>query len=351
MLEIIPLQKKNKWNCIVTSFKDWDIYYLNEYAHSLFVHGDGVPYLILVSNMGKKMAHVVFQSDISEFPPFQNALDKDTFYDWSTPYGYGGPLLDGDIDKQFMSAAELEVAEFAKENGIVSEFFRFHPLLQNQKELEEIMDVRYLKKTIYMDTSSNEIINANMTPNARNMTRKAEKNGVEIRIDHGENLNEFITIYNETMRYNHVGDYYFFEQSYYEDMIENMKDHVVFFYAVYDKRIISASIFLYNDQFMHYHLSGTLPEFRKMAAANLILTRAAYWACDRGIKYFHLGGGVDNEDSLLRFKKHFNRNGQIDFCIGRRIFLPDKYEEFVNLRKKMDAGFNERTNFLIQYRG
>ncbi len=38
-------------------------------------------------------------------------------------------------------------------------------------------------------------------------------------------------------------------------------------------------------------------------------------------KEFHLGGGVENEDSLLRFKKHFNRNGLIDFCIGSKVFF------------------------------
>ena len=134
-------------------------------------------------------------------------------------------------------------------------------------------------------------------------------------------------------------------------IINNMKDYLIFFYAMYDNQIISASIFFYNDKFMHYHLSGTLPEYRKLAAANLILTKAAFWACEHGIRQFHLGGGVDVDDSLFRFKKHFNRNGLLDYCIGSRVFLPDEYQKLVNLRKETDKNFDLQKKYLIQYRG
>ena len=45
-MELISLKEKEKWNNLVMEFPQWDIYYLNEYAHSLQLHGDGIPYLI-----------------------------------------------------------------------------------------------------------------------------------------------------------------------------------------------------------------------------------------------------------------------------------------------------------------
>ena len=43
-MEIITIEDKDKWNEIVKSFPHWDVYYLNEYAKSFGIHGDGVPY-------------------------------------------------------------------------------------------------------------------------------------------------------------------------------------------------------------------------------------------------------------------------------------------------------------------
>ena len=43
---------------------------------------------------------------------------------------------------------------------------------------------------------------------------------------------------------------------------------MVYFYAVWEEKIISAAMFFYNENFMHYHLSGTLWEYRKLASVD-----------------------------------------------------------------------------------
>lgn len=350
-MKIITIEDKVEWNEIVMSFPDWDVYYLNEYAQSFALHGDGVPYLLYWTDGNSRMAYVVMQNDIADFKPFRKYMEKQKYYDWTTPYGYGGPLLDGDVSLEWINNAEKEKELFAKEHHIVSEFFRFHPLLQNQKKLETAIKVLYMKKTVYIDTQSEDVIYANMTPNNRNMVRKAKKNGVHIFFDKGENIDKFIEIYNETMQNHNADEYYFFEHDYFEFIRTQMKENVLFAYADYEGKIVSASIFFYNEKYMHYHLSGTLSEYRNLGAANLLLTEAALWACEHQIKEFHLGGGVENEDSLLRFKKHFNRNGLIDFCIGSKVFLPEVFEELVALRARVDSTFDSNRQFMIKYRG
>lgn len=350
-MEIISVYENEKWNRIVKDFAKWDIYYLNEYAKALQLHGDGQPYLLYWENGQDKMAFVVMQNDIAEFGIFKEKINKGELFDWTTPYGYGGILVSESASAEWVKQNIDELYKWAEKNNIVSSFFRYHPLLQNQKVLESMEKVSYVKKTIYVDTASEELIWANMTPNNRNMVRKAKKNGVAIFKDHGEHLEEFMEIYNATMKKNNAEDYYYFGRDYFEYIRDNMKDNIIFFYAVYEEKIISASIFFYNEKFMHYHLSGTLMGYNKLGATNLLLTTAATWAAHHKIKKFHLGGGVEKEDSLFRFKKHFNRNGLLDFCIGAEIYMPDEFAKLVNLRKQYDETFDETKPFLIKYRG
>ena len=350
-MEIIRSDHREEWNHIIKSFSDWDIYNLNEYVTSFQLHGDGKPILIYIADDEGRMAYCMMENDIAEDENLKEVLQRGRYYDWTTPYGYGGPLIDGDPADEWLDSAFERIRSYAVEHHIVSQFFRFHPLLQNQKLLEQVSRVLYMKKTVYVDTSSEEIIYANMTSNNRNMVRKAQKNNVRIIIDYGERLHDFIDIYEETMRHRAANEYYFFERSYFDYIINEMRDNVVFFYAEYEGCIISASIFFYNDRFMHYHLSGTRFEYRNLGAANLLLSEAAYWALKHGITKLHLGGGVGIEDSLLSFKKHFNKNGLIDFCIGCNIFIENDFETLVELRRKSDPSFDVNRPYMIKYRG
>lgn len=350
-MEIIDVESKEKWNQLIKSFAQWDIYYLNEYAVSLQLHGDGRPYLIYHEKDGVKLAYVVMQKDIAKSKHFTGLLKEGELYDWETPYGYGGPLIEGAYTQAWVEEFVQILTEWCQHRGIVTEFFRFHPLLQNQKILENVNTVLYMKKTVYIDTVDKEIIFRNMTPNNRNMVRKAMKNGVQIIRDNGERIEDFCRIYQATMKNNKAEEYYYFEKEYFDYLIHEMKENMVFFYAIYNEKPISSAIFFYNQNYMHYHLSGTLPEYRKLAATNLLLSEAANWAAEQGIEKLHLGGGVGIEDSLLTFKKHFNRNGLLDFCIGRTIFNQQIFDELVSLRQKHDKDFDIEVPFLIKYRG
>ena len=350
-MEIISVNEKQKWNHIVKSFPTWDIYYLNEYAYSLQLHSDGIPCLIYYEKDGNRLCYVMMQEDLADFQPLSNCLAKGEYFDWTAPYGYGGPLTEGSITVEWISEFIKELTDWCMEHRIISQFFRFHPLLQNHIILEEVCDVIYMKKTVYIDTSDKETIFQNMTPNNRNMVRKAAKNKIEIIMDKGERVEEFKKIYDSTMKNNNAEEYYYFEKEYFDYLIHEMNQNLIFFYALYQGLAVSASIFFYNEEYMHYHLSGTLSEYRKLAATNLLLSHAADWAAEHGIKKFHLGGGVGIEDSLLRFKKHFNRNGLLDFCIGRTIFDQSAFDNLVELRKKSDQQFDETVPYLIKYRG
>lgn len=184
----------------------------------------------------------------------------------------------------------------------------------------------------------------------RNMVRKAIKSGITIFHDKGNYLDEFIKIYEATMDNNSASSYYYFERSYYEYLIENMRENIEFFYSVYENRIIGAAIFFFNKEFMHYHLSGIYKEYRALAPTNLLLYEAARWACRQGIRLIHLGGGIEREDNLFCFKKGFNKNGRLPFYVGRTIFDQMAYKELLSIRKSVEDDFDVNNKFMIQYR-
>ena len=145
-------------------------------------------------------------------------------------------------------------------------------------------------------------------------------------------------------------NYFYFEKEYFEYLKKSLSENIVFFYSKFEGKIIGSAIFLYNNNSMHYHLSGTLFEYRKLASTNLLIFEAAKWANSHGINKLHLGGGLRDNDSLFGFKKQFNKKGYLDFTIGRMIFDTELYNDILMQREKIDEKFDKNNPFLIQYR-
>ena len=327
----------------------WDIYYLYEYVYSFMLHGDGRPLLIFWEDKGRSLCYAVMESDIADCKGFCQKLNKGSFFDWETPYGYGGPLINGVLFDEQQIQFLKELKEYCFEKKIVSQFVRFHPLLENHMAVPLCIENRYLRDTIYIDTASPEIIVANMDTKNRNMVRKARKSGVRIERVPIDDYREFIDIYNETMIKDNADEYYIFNEEYFKSL-EMMKNNACIFYSEYEEIPISGAIVFYNEQYMHYHLAGTRTTFRKFSPSNLLLYEAACWGCEQGIKKFHLGGGMLPDDNLFLFKKKFNKNGRLPFIVGRTIFDRETYKYLCQMRKKIDSSFDENNNFMIQYR-
>lgn len=313
------------------------------------LHGDGDIFLIYFENEADRFCYVVMMRDIAKTVQFSGFLEEEKYYDWETPYGYGGPLADCAITTASQLIFKKEIVDYCIQRNIVAQFVRFHPLLRNYDVLPDVIETRYLRDTIFMDTADSEVIIANMDTKNRNMVRKAQKNGIVIVKKGIEDFEDFIPMYNETMERNGAEEYYTFKRDYFESLCY-MRDNAFILYALYEDKPICGSIMYYNDRFMHYHLSGSYADFRKYAPSNLLLYEAACWAAENGIKQFHLGGGMIPDDSLFRFKKQFNKNGYASFVVGRTIFNKEAYRELLQIRQIINPEFNKENGFMLQYR-
>ncbi len=335
----IQVTESKEWDKIVRTFSNHDVYHLSGYAKAFEIHGDGQPHLFYYENDGVRGMNVVMMRDIADDSRFSEKIQHNTYFDLITPYGYGGWLIEGTGDtKELFSKYE----EWAKSNNVVSEFVRYHPVLDNAGFSKVAYDVVPLGGTIALDISSKETLWANITSKNRNMIRKAEKNGITIHMGRTSELFEmFREIYNATMDKDNADSYYYFASDFYKSVEDDLPDNSQIFYAVYEDKIIAASIILFENGRLNYHLSGSRREYQNLAPTNLILYKAALWGCENGCKTFHLGGGVGSgEDGLFKFKKSFYRGEPCRYHIGKKIFMQKEYDKLLALRGDMpESGF------------
>ena len=337
-LRVLTLVQNEEWDNIVRTFRNYDIYWLSGYVKAFQIHGDGEPFLFFYEDTTVRGINVVMKRDVASDIHFRGLIPEGQYFDFSSPYGYGGWLIEGDDSNRLFMAYE----NWCIKNGIISEFVRFHPVLENYKYCENSYDVVALGNTVSMDLSSPEIIWSNIHSKNRNMIRKAKKNGISIYSGrYPEIYRVFREIYNGTMDKDNAEAYYYFGENFYESILNDLPQNAQVFYAVYEGKIIAASIMLAANGYMNYHLSGSIKEYSNMAPSNLLLYEAALWGNANGCRSLYLGGGVGSgEDTLYKFKKAFYKPDDVKrFHIGKKVFIQERYDELLLLREPIESGY------------
>ena len=350
MLFVITLEDCEKWDSIVRTFDKFDVYYLSGYVKAFKIHGDGEPLLFYYEDDSVRGINVVMKRDVADDIHFQGKIPADTYFDFATPYGYGGWLVQGEGDS---SKLFDEYTSWCKENGIISEFVRFHPVLENHIYSHNKYEVIGLGETVAMDLTSPDIIWQNITSKNRNVIRKAIKNGVSIYNGRCPELySVFKEVYDATMDKDNAEDYYYFKTDFYNSVLNDLPNNAQIFYAQLDDgTIIAASIMIAANGRINYHLSGSRRDYQHLAPTNLLLYRTALWGCENGFKTLYLGGGVGSgEDSLFKFKRAFYKGELKRFYIGKATYDETKYKELLAIRVAEDADV-EQSNYFPKYRG
>lgn len=352
MLQVVTLEQAKQWLEIVKRFENWDIYYLPEYVKAFRIHGDGEPLLFYYKGSSVQVMNVVMKRDIADDPRFQGKIPSKTYYDLVTPYGYGGGVAEGEKDATALKEYKAAYEAYCARQSIVSEFVRFHPLLGNAWDMEELYQVQSLGATIAIEMHSAEQIWNDFSSANRNKIRKAQKHDVAVFWGRSARLLEqFHCMYNGTMDKDQATPYYYFGSDFYKSILEDLKYHFLVFYAVYQGEIAAMSLILFANQRLHYHLSASDPAFKFAAPTNLLLYESALWGLENGFRSLHLGGGLGSrKDDLYKFKKAFNKQNDLEFAVGRRAFSEASYNELVEIRKNSTPDFDSSAAFFPLYR-
>lgn len=346
---LLSLKDKSEWSRQHDSLPtdQQDVYFTPEYYALYEQNGDGRACCFVYGEEGGIVLYPFLLNSINQLGYKLN----DSYYDIQGAYGYNG-IVTSSKDDGFIARFHDCFDQFCQEHHIVAEFSRFHPLLNNQILASPKMQTFYSRHTVSLDLSLSEddIWMKQIGSKNRNMIRKAEKEGVTIVESDG--YDTFKRLYDGTMTNLHAEDFYFFPQAYYEGYKQTFKDKSMLCLAMYEGKPIASSMFMFSDDYAHYHLSGRDKEYSRYAANNLILWYAIRKAKERGCKWFHFGGGTtgNENDSLLKFKKEFSRT-ETEFWIGKRVHNQAVYNDIVRQwRTKCPEHYESNKVKLLGYR-
>lgn len=343
-IELIKLSENNRWDEIVTSFNNYSPFYLSAYCRAFKHNGDGEPILLYYNYNNTRGINVIIRRDISDDKNFNSILEREKYYDLITPYGYGGFIIEGNDYKELVN----EYNKFCIENGYICEFVRFdlfsdyHTLYDGQVETRTHNIIRNLEIPL-------EDMLMDFEHKVRKNIKKANSYGLQIKIDENdEMLEDFLKIYYSTMERNNANSSYYFDKEFF-NIINEMKKNKIYFYVLYEGKVISTELVLYDNKNCYSYLGGTLNEYFNMRPNDFLKYEIIKWAINKDLKNFVLGGGYGSDDGIFQYKKSFAPNGICDFYIGRKIFNKEIYNKLVNMRIK-SGNFEKESNFFPLYR-
>jgi lipid II:glycine glycyltransferase (peptidoglycan interpeptide bridge formation enzyme) len=133
------------------------------------------------------------------------------------------------------------------------------------------------------------------------------------------------------MKRKSASNFYFFDEDYFMRLFDDLSHRIWLARTHYRGETGAFGLFLRHERFIHYHLGCSDHELRSFCPTNLLLYETALLAKKRGKQYFHLGGGLQHNFGLYRFKKSFS-DKTADFYLGQVIFDQAAYDRLVEIR-------------------
>jgi len=316
MNELKVVVTKDGWREEINKFKsDW--YHSWAYHKMAFKSNEGKPILFVLTNDSNESIAL---------PLLLRNIKGSDHKDMTSVYGYPGFLLSSENAKHMYENFIEQLNFWANKNGVVSIFSRLNSLLINPTELTNCYPNG---ETVVVNLSLDEYEQKKCyRKNYRNILRRLEKDGFRVGwCNSQKSIDDFKDIYIATMKDVNAGDYYFFDEEYYHDLI-NSSDFEVKIYNVWLNEIkVCSGMFVFCDDIVQYHLSGTLPEYKALAPTRMLIDQARKDATALGYKYLHLGGGLGGgRDSLFNFKYGFSKNS-IEFYVFKMITNINVYKK------------------------
>ena len=349
---IFSLKEKNEWNSALKNFQEGykDIYYTPEYYKLYEENLEGEARCFYFKN---KYGYVLYPYLINSINKLGYKLDRD-YYDIQGAYGYNGCIFSNN-SKELKRNFYNDFRKYCNKNNIVTEFTRFHPIIENHKFSLNYMDVKFDRKTIFLNLNQSyeKIFFQEYTSNNRNMIRKGNRL-LNIEISNGaDSLVLFVKNYLHTMKRIKSQKYYLFSDKYFQGFIKFLREKS-YIINVFDKKnkIQNSMILLINGVFAHYHLSGRSSDCTINASNNFMLDEAIKFAQSKNCKFFHLGGGNTSasKDELFKYKSNFS-SSNLNFFTGFKIHNNSIYNTICDIWKnKFPKKAVEKKNFNLKYR-
>ncbi len=305
-----------------------DIYFDSNYGKLYEEHEKGKSEVFKLESKFGNVQNMFIKREI----PYP--INGETYYDIVTPYGYGGPLITHYSEGQkdlLLEEYKEKFNQYCIENNIVSEFVRFHPLVDNVVDFQEVYDTSYIRNTLGTNlTDYDDPFQEEFSRSCRKNVRRALRDDVNFKVTESpSDVKKFMEIYYSTMDRNNAGDFYYFDETYFNKCVEHFQENILVVEAIYENKTIAMGFYFIYKDYIHIHLSGTLTEYLKLSPAYILRYAVTQWGKENGYHMIHHGGGRtnDKEDSLYKFKKQFGNNTEFEFHIGKKVWNDEIYKQ------------------------
>jgi hypothetical protein len=341
---------------LISQKNEWEYYLNNYFTEYKDIYSEFNYYLLYVNNFDVKLEAIFWEDENLQifWPHLIRNLESiepscKEYYDLTTPYGYGGPLikvLNKSFLKQSLEKFYKEYSIYALKQKYICEFIRFHPLFKNWEFLGNLLDVTYLNDVVVINLChSLDDIRKNIVKGHKYNINKSLRNNCNTEIIEKpckKEIEDFFEIYFLTMKRINSARKYFFSKKFIKNHFDLLNSIII--QVKKDDEIISSSIFLCGDKFLHYHLSGRI-DYKGLYPTDLTIWEAIKWGKNKKFHFINLGGGIKRNDDLYKFKKGFSNNIN-EYYIGNIIFNLEKYNEL----SKMKCNESIKSTFFPAYR-
>lgn len=326
------ITEKEEWDYVLDKFEEKTIYFEYEYL-DLHRSDSEVPFLLYINTDIGKMAYAFMLRDISYHDNLVENIDRNSYFDVSTPYGYGGHLIKPTQESFRTELIEIfykKFGEFCKERKIVSEFIRFSPLLENHRDINKAIEVIFMRKVVSTKLLSHEDpLYSQVKKRKRNDANKLRRKGLQTVFKFSpKSFDKELEIYYDTMKRNNASHFYYFSKEYFNKMLVSLSKNILVVNVILDKKIIGFDLCFIYKNFIHSHLAGTRHGYLKYSPNDLSSVDIIKWGHNNGYKEYYTGGGVSNDedDSLYSYKKAFAKNSDLNFYIGKKVWDQQSYD-------------------------
>lgn len=339
MKKILSIQQKPEWTAYVKNALHYDFYH-TWYYHSL--DSSGVAILFVFEE----------NEDYIAFPLLRRQIPNSEFFDFTSVYGYAGPISNKnfrDLDDGLMERFKTSFLEFLAAGKNVTVFSRLHPFFDQQFLMEKFSGIHSNGKTVAIDLTTNiETQRAGYRKSVKEKIRRLRKKEYEVHLS--TDLNDakiFAKIYAENMRRIGARENYLFDEAYFVNLLTADEFDTKLFLVFKDNHAISGAIVVCTNEIMQVHLLATLDAYLFDSPAKLLTDEITVIGRKLGYKYFNLGGGVNfKEDKLFGWKKGFS-DLCYEFNSWRYIANDDLYNSLV-IEKSLDL--DSTVDFFPLYR-
>ncbi len=334
------------WDQFPEGLPSPDVYFLPGYGRAASLADDG-EWVLLEGFDGNWQVPLIVRTLL------------DGTHDAVSPYGYSGVYASPALSRLHIQEAWATTITRLRELGIISVTLRHSPLVPQATHLPGLRAIVSGHPTIILEPTDCDSAWAGLVSTCRTRIRKALKNGytADVRPATSQGLApqaDFRRLYEGTMSRLGAAPVFFFSDKYYRELLDGLGPKLLIAEVRDGDGVpVSSALLMRHEHLLHYHLSGSTPDDARMGTNNLMLWTATKFAAEQGLPQFHLGGGLDQRDSLFRFKHTFGGR-ELEYGVSGLVIDHEAYQTHTENRAKecdVTADTLLRSDYFPAYRG